>query len=116
MTDDATTDALRTQYEQAAQLGQGQPPRVLVDEHDIATVVSHGDIVVTRIEARTIVEEAPDRALITLGLLAHSAPDRLTVAASTLYLGNDRSGREASYQVTGWDPDQHALIVERINP
>jgi hypothetical protein len=83
---------------------------------DTATAVGYGDIVVTRVEARTIVEQAPDWALISLQLLAHSAPDRLHVSGSTLYLGNDRLHREVAYQVTGYDAGQHALIVERINP
>lgn len=80
------------------------------------TKISFGGIEVIRVEPRLIVTAAPDRALITLEVLAYSSPDRLFVSGDTLYLGSDRDRCEVSYRVVGWDAEAKALIVERLTP
>lgn len=80
----------------------------------MADQVSYGDIVVQRTPPTCTVLEAPETAHVPLATL-RGAPE-IFIAGDRLYLGCDPQGREVSYRITGWDPAQRALTVERVTP
>jgi hypothetical protein len=69
-----------------------------------------GGIVVTRVPVR--VEEAPERALVTLSALRDMAGVHL-LDGRTLYVGDDASGRPVVYTIVSWSEQDRALVVAR---
>jgi hypothetical protein len=76
-------------------------------------MAEYGNIVVT-VRAPTV-DDAPDRALITLALIAHPN-SHLWIQGDRIYVGHNPDGKPIYYRVTGWEPDPGALIVERERP
>lgn len=79
--------------------------RLLVDAAEVPVVV--------RFAAVTVVVQAPEETWITLGLIAASDPEYLTVSGGRIYLGDDQAGDEVVYRVVGWDMEHEALRVVR---
>jgi hypothetical protein len=69
-----------------------------------------GGIVVTRVPVR--VQEAPERALVTLSALRDMASAYL-LDGQTLYVGDDASGRPVVYTIVDWSERDRALVVAR---
>jgi hypothetical protein len=90
--------------------GTGTPP-------DPVPVAQYGDLIVRQVEPKFIVEQAPDRTLMSLSVIQAADERALFIAGGhTVYVGYDAGGPEIVYQVVGWDAEQRALILERIAP
>lgn len=73
----------------------------------------YGNIEVTH--RSPVVVEAPDRALISLEMIAHPG-SQLDVRGGRIYVGHTAGGRPVCYRVVGWEPAGGSLIVEREAP
>jgi hypothetical protein len=90
--------------------GTGTPP-------DPVPAARYGDLIVRQVEPKFIVEQAPDRTLMSLSVIQAADERALFIAGGhTVYVGYDAGGPEIVYQVVGWDAEQRALILERIAP
>jgi hypothetical protein len=78
----------------------------------------YGDLVMRQVEPRFIVDQAPERTLMSLGLLQSADERALFVAGGdTIYFGYDHESMgQFVYQVVGWDAERRGLILERISP
>jgi hypothetical protein len=114
----------------------GRPVDVSTDEVDLSSAVQpgsdaagtgtspvpvpaarYGDLIVRQVEPKFIVEQAPDRTLMSLSVIQAADERALFIAGGhTVYVGYDAGGPEIVYQVVGWDAEQRALILERIAP
>lgn len=59
-------------------------------------------------DGRVVIEQAPPKARMSLGLLASADPVTVRVGGNRISLGG-----QVSYRVVGWDPGQSALLLER---
>lgn len=65
------------------------------------------------VHVKVIVEQSPPRALVTLALLQQAHPLGMQVLGpDEIRIGTDPA---VYYQVVGWDPEDRALIVARID-
>lgn len=85
-----------------------------ISEHDAATTVELGDITLTKVAARVIVEQAPEHSVVSLEAIQRSDPELLFISGDRLYIGNTRAGVEVCYQVTGWQQSPPALMVTAV--
>jgi hypothetical protein len=92
--------------------GTGVPP------DPVPVAPEYGDLVMRRVEPRFIVDQAPERTLMSLGLLQSADERALFVAGGdTIYFGYDHESMgQFVYQVVGWDAERRGLILERISP
>jgi len=75
-----------------------------------------GDVVLTRVAPKVIVEEYPDHARISIAAIQASDPSLLFISGDRLYLGNTREDVEVIYQITGWEVETWALTARRVQP
>lgn len=91
----------------------------LLDHHigsATAATVEYGDLVLRKVEPQYIVERAPERTLLALSMLQAADERALFVAGGdTVYIGYGPDASEVSYQVTGWDAERRALILDRVD-
>lgn len=59
-------------------------------------------------DGRLVIEQAPKTAYLPLELLASADPVVFVVSGNTIHLAG-----QVTYRVTGWDPVQSALVLER---
>lgn len=70
----------------------------------------YGTVVVSR--HIPTVEEAPDRGLMSVGLL-RDLDQVYLYDLDLIYIGRTADGHDVFYRITGWDPEHKALIIER---
>jgi len=75
-----------------------------------------GDVVLTRVEPKVIVNEHPDYTHVSLAAIQASDPRLLFISGARLYLGNNADEVEVIYEVTGWDDEAWALTARRVQP
>lgn len=75
-----------------------------------------GDVVLTRVQPKVIVEEHPDYCRISLAAIQASDPALLFISGRQLFIGNNADGVEVIYEVTGWDEEAWALVARRVQP
>lgn len=85
----------------------------MASEGDAAVTVQIGDIVLTKVAARVIVEQAPEHSVISLEVIQRSDPELLFISGDRLFFGNS-GGTEIVYQVAGWQQSPPALMATRV--
>jgi hypothetical protein len=83
---------------------------------DAGEQVQIGDVVLRRVAPQVIVESAPPRSRVSLEVVQKADDRLLFISGDRMYLGNDPTGAEVVYRVTGWDASACALLIERERP